>query len=54
MTLAEFKETSGDFKILSSVVSGISMIVLVNKVAEAAYQAGLEQGITRRIMAGKK
>lgn len=54
MILAEFKHESEDYQKLCANVPGIIMAILVDKVVEAAYLAGLEHGINRGIMAGKK
>ena len=54
MTLAEFKETSEDCLTLYANVPSFNMAILADKVVEAAYQAGLEHGIKRGVMAGNK
>ena len=54
MILSEFKEQSEDYQTLRVTVPSFRMAILLAKVVEAAYQAGLEHGTTRVIMAGKK
>ena len=54
MTLAEFKETSDAYKELRDSVPGPDLVVLVFRAIAEAYQAGLEHGIKRGVMAGNK
>lgn len=54
MTLPEFKQASDAYKELRDSVPGPALVVLVFRAIAEAYQAGLEHGIKRGIMAGKK
>ena len=54
MTLPEFKRQSDVYKELRDSVPVPDLVALVFRAIAEAYQAGLEQGTTRRIMAGKK
>ena len=54
MTLIEFKRQSEAYKELRDSVPGPDLVVLVFRAIAEAYQAGLEHGIKRGVMAGKK